>query len=366
MKKSHYVPILVSVLLSACNSGNNTQNTSSVNNSQLAEYKAQLKYTTSISNDTVLGNPAATRQQSFVSPTGGVTLNSVRVTLFNSTNCSYGTESQVVTMNGGAGVLFPAGTYTSTTASNLSLASRFSGESIAAFAASSVRFDYGYNAVGDQESGWVSAECIESGIGNFDPHPPEVCTNDQPCGFNSLQIASLPESFVPAIFVTESQFTGNLQAEASARNPSGTFNGFTGADYLCQTDSNLPSRGAGSLWRALVYNNASTAININYYRSDYSTLIAKAMGENLTFINSDDDYSLINSIVTVPVSTPAPIVWTGLSTNTTLLTCQDWTSADSSIEGLIGVSTAANTDWGVVATAPCNLVQHLYCVQQAN
>ncbi|TXI92565.1 MAG: DUF1554 domain-containing protein [Neisseriales bacterium] len=183
--------------------------------------------------------------------------------------------------------------------------------------------------------------------------------------FISLQIVSLPESFVPAIFVTESQFTGNLQAEASARNPSGIFSGFTGADYLCQTDSNLPSRGAGSLWRALVYNNASTAININYYRSDYSTLIAKAMGENLTFINSDGDYSLINSIV--PVSTPVPIVWTGLSTNTTVLTCQDWTSADSSIpEGLIGLSTAADTNWGVVATAPCNLVQHLYCVQQAN
>ena len=116
MKKNHYAPILVSVLLSACNSGTNTQSTSSVNNSQLAEYKAQLKYTTSISNDVVLRNPAATRQQSFVSPTGGVTLNSIRVTLFNSTNCSYGTESQAVTMNGGAGVLFPAGTYTSTAA----------------------------------------------------------------------------------------------------------------------------------------------------------------------------------------------------------------------------------------------------------
>ncbi|TXI93873.1 MAG: hypothetical protein E6Q33_02590 [Neisseriales bacterium] len=184
MKKNHYITILASVLLSSCNSGTNTQNTISVNTSPLAEYKAQLKYTDSISNNIGLRNPAATRQQSFVSPTGGITLNSIRVTLFNSTNCSYGTESQVVTMNGGGGVLFPAGTYTSTAASNLSLASRFSGESTAAFAASSVRFDYGYNAVGDQESGWVSAECIESGIGNFDPHPPEVCTNNQPCGFN--------------------------------------------------------------------------------------------------------------------------------------------------------------------------------------
>lgn len=360
MKKSHYVPILVSVLLSACSSGNNTQNTSSVNNSQLAEYKAQLKYTTSISSGAVLGNPAATRQQSFVSPAGGVTLNSIRVTLFNSTNCSYGTESQVVTMNGGAGVLFPAGTYTSTAASNLSLASRFSGESVAAFAASSVRFDYGYNAVGDQESGWVSADCIESGIGNFDPNPPEVCTNDQPCGFNSLQIVALPESFVPAIFVTESQFTGNLQAEASTKNPSGTFNGLTGADYLCQTDSNLPSRGAGSLWRALVYNNSSTTTNINYYRSDYNTLIAKATGENLTFISSEEDYSLINSIGIAP----ALVVWTGLSTNS-VNTCQGWTDSTSS-DGLVGLSTTATTDWGVVAPDPCSYSRHLYCVQQTN
>ena len=71
MKKSYYVPILVSVLLSACSSETTHKIHLRLIIVSLLNIKAWLKYTTSISSDAVLGNPAATRQQSFVSPTRG-------------------------------------------------------------------------------------------------------------------------------------------------------------------------------------------------------------------------------------------------------------------------------------------------------
>ena len=99
----------------------------------------------------------------------GLTLNSIKVTLFSSTNCAFGTESAILTMNGAGGVNFPAGTYTSSNASNYALAQRFGSESTyVAFNANSVRFDYLYNSA-NSGPGWVSANCMEStGIGNYD------------------------------------------------------------------------------------------------------------------------------------------------------------------------------------------------------
>ena len=95
-------------------------------------------------------------------------------------------------------------------------------------------------------------------------------------------------------------------------------------------------------------------------RSDYNTLIAKATGENLTFISSEGDYSLINS----NRYSSALVVWTGLDTNS-VTTCQGWTDSTSS-DGLVGLSTTATTDWGVVTPMSCGSSQHLYCVQQTN
>ena len=347
------------VLLASCNSGSNNSNSTSpiVNNSPLAQYKAMLNYN---SNNTNLGLKASgdTKQQSFVAPESGLTLNSIRVTLFSSTYCAFGTESAILTMNGAGGVNFPAGTYTSSNASNYALAQRFSSESTyVAFNAKSVRFDYFYNSA-NSGPGWVSANCMEStGIGNYDTN--NVCSdNTQPCGFNTLQVANLPESFLRAVFVTAQTYNGDLKTAG------GGADGYKGADNLCNKDSNKPTRGAGSTWKAILIANNGTESGVYYYRTDYSTRIGLAYGGMLNRNETNTGFmagaptALESSIV----ESSSVVVWTGNNTDN----CNLWTSNTSSFNGMVGSPTQTTTWAERVSSILCLAVRKLYCAQQAS
>ena len=348
------------VLLASCNSGSNNSNSTSpiVNNSPLAQYKAMLNYS---SNNTTLGLKADgdTKQQSFVAPESGLTLNSIRVTLFSSTNCAFGTESAIVTMNGGSGVTFPAGTYTSSNASNYALAQRFSSESTyEAFNANSVRFDYFYNSA-NSGPGWVSANCMQStGIGNYDTN--NACSdNTQPCGFKTLQIANLPESFLRAIFVTAQAYNGDLKTAGSGST------GYKGADNLCNKNSNKPSRGAGSTWKAILSSNNATESGVYYYRTDYSTRIGLGYGGRMLNRNSGNTTFAVGAEQTLEssISNRSNLAWTGTAASN----CSYWQSNSSSYRGITGQQDQTSGTWAnTTSLNPCDSTKNLYCAQQAN
>ena len=347
------------VLLASCNSGSNNSNSTSpiVNNSPLAQYKAILNYNSNNINRGLKAD-GDTKQQSFVAPESGLTLDSIRVTLFSSTNCAFGTESAILTMNGAGGVNFPAGTYTSSNASNYALAQRFSSESTyVAFNAKSVRFDYFYNSA-NSGPGWVSANCMQkTGIGNYDTN--NVCSDTQPCGFKILQVANLPESFLRAIFVTSQNYNGNLKTAG------GGSNGYKGADNLCNKDSNKPAQGAGSTWKAILSSNNATESGIYYYRSDYTTRIGLAYGGGMLNRNTTNTAFIAGAPTTLESSISAnnaSYVWTGSSSTN----CNSWATTGVAYNGTTGRANESDTNWANKTSENCGSLKYLYCAQQAN
>ena len=347
------------VLLAGCNSGRGNNNSTSpmVNNSPLAQYKETLNFNSSNNVPPELKADGDTKQQSFVVPKSGLTLNSIKVTLFSSTNCAFGTESAILTMNGAGGVNFPAGTYTSSNASNYALAQRFGSESTyVAFNANSVRFDYLYNSA-NSGPGWVSANCMEStGIGNYDTN--NACTdNTQPCGFNTLQVANLPESFLRAIFVTAQTYNGDLKTAG------GGTTGLLGADNLCNNDSNKPARGAGSTWKAILLSNSGTESGVYYYRTNYSTRIGLAYGGMLnrnTFNAGTATGAPANLESSIAVNSKN--TWTG----TTSGNCSNWTTSLANTSSIYGASGQISSSWASATLTKCSTKLNLYCAQQAN
>ena len=167
-------------------------------------------------------------------------------------------------------------------------------------------------------------------------------------GIYSSSIASAPTIYTliagspKIIFITQNSYNGDL-------------GGLDGANGICSTEAS--TQGFSGTYKALLNGNGSTTSGISYYRSDQRTLIAVATGGNLTFSTPEDDYSLVNSISTV-----ADVAWTGFSDN---FTCQNWTySTYSEVEGIVGLTNAKSTDWGIVAPMPCSAQSRLYCVQQ--
>lgn len=144
------------------------------------------------------------------------------------------------------------------------------------------------------------------------------------------------------IFVTQNSYNGNL-------------GGLTGASDICNTEA--ATQGFSGNYKALLDGNNATTNGISYYRSDQRTLIATATGGNLTFITPEDDYSLVNSISTVE----GGIAWTGFISGNT---CQDWTADSPAFEGIVGLTNANSTDWGIVSSIACSNSNKLYCVQQ--
>lgn len=364
-----YITILSVMLLAACS--NNSSGSSPANTTTLAQYKAMLAYMPVNTSKSSLREAGDTKQQSFTIA-NNVNLIDLRVTLFSTNNCQFGTNTATVTMSGGnAGVSFDAGTYTSTNASNLALQSRF-GNLVTTLNAQSVRFDYNYNTA-NGGPGWVSADCMENtGLANYESSPAE-CINGSQCGFDQAiqQDALLPESFQRAIFTTNTLTNGNM-------------GGFAGADAICNNDLNKPKLGAASLYKALLAGNNSTTAGVNYYRSDYTTKIATATGNNLVAFGNAS--ALLNSVS----SGLAHNVWTGFTpamtadgngwfyyaNDATHNNCLAWQGGNNTSYGIAGANNIAesqaqvttpyyNTGWAVSSNTTCNTSLPIMCVQQS-
>lgn len=388
-----------SVMLAACTTGSNvgvlTQETNSI--TSLADYKSMLKYTPINSNQNQLSltdNGSHTYHQAFVVPQGTtLTLSAVRVTLFTSNNCQYGTESGVVEMKGNGGVQFPPGTYTSSDASDFALHNRF--DPIAEANAQSIRFDYRYESgtdtYGAVDAGWVSAACIPSaGFGDYDQSPPTDCVSGGVCGLMNPQVANLPSTYRAVVYVTAMKTNGNIVATANAlpTHPA-IYIGNLAADYICNYDANKPSRSAGAKFMAALFLRSVSPqhYGVVYYDSSYQRLVATSndksnflMGKILTYPDGwgyGGSNQMSHSIAEFGEDDP----WIGgLSNNRDNLSCLlpgsnfNWSSDSSSQSGVTGNTSLQRikTDgngyspeyWNAAGTAGCDTLHKLVCVQQ--
>lgn len=145
--------------------------------------------------------------------------------------------------------------------------------------------------------------------------------------------SSATPSGVKLIFLTAVTYTGNL-------------GGVSGADSLCNSDSNKPN---ASTYKAFVYNQFTLAPNQTYYRTDGTTLIAT------TDASGNMPATLTNSISTVN----AP-VWVG----TASYNCIGWAAAADF--GMRGTANASNSNWNATGAQACSVsfASRLYCVEQ--
>lgn len=391
--------LVSSIMLVACTTGSNagsvTRTVSST--SSLTDYKAMLKYTPLNSNQNNLSltdNGSHTYHQAFVVPNGTtLTLSAVRVTLFTSNNCQYGTESGVVEMKGGSGVQFPAGTYSSTDASNFALHNKF--DPIAEANALSIRFDYRYESgtdtYGAVDPGWVSAACIPSaGFGDYDQNPPTDCVSGGACGLMNPQVANLPSTYRSVVYVTEMKTNGNIVATANAlpTHPAMSI-GNLAADYICNYDANKPSRSAGAKFMAALFLRSVSPqhYGVVYYDSSYQRLVATSnntsnflMG-NIVFNPvikwEGGSAQMFGSIAEFGANDP----WIGgFDNNQSGLSCNlsgsgfNWNSDSSSQSGITGDTSLRQIKrdgngyspeyWNAAGTAGCDTLHKLVCVQQ--
>lgn len=392
------VSLAISTIIVACNVGNDKENLKSeVDSSDLAKYKKMLAYASAQTNqDKSAINRASsdTHHQAFTVPAGTtLTFLKMRVTLFSSTNCQFGTELGLVEMNGGSnGVQFPAGTYTSTDASNFALKNRF--DPVAESSSLSIRFDYRYESSTDTygavDAGWVSAACIPSpGFGDYDSNPPTDCVSGGACGLFNPQVAVLPSTYRSVVYVTAMKTDGNIKATAQAlpTHPYITI-GITGADYICNYDANKPSRSAGATFKAALFPQSVSPQKrgIYYYDSSYERLIAHSMESSNFLMGYLVSYpatwayggsnNMDHSIAEYGSDDPWIGGWN--SNRDTFLGCADnsspWTSASSDLSGITGDTSLRRikTDgdgydsiyWNASSTAGCNTLHKLVCVQQ--
>jgi hypothetical protein len=200
-----------------------------------------------------------------------------------------------------------------------------------------------------------------TGIGNYDTN--NVCSdNTQPCGFKILQVANLPESFLRAIFVTSQTYTGDLKTIGSGSD------GYKGADNLCNKNSNKPSRGAGSTWKAIITyytsSNNATESGVYYYRSDYTTRIGLAYRGGMLNRNAANTSFTTGAPTTLESSISANTlnVWTGSSSTN----CNYWANSGAGYNGTTGQANVADANWSSKISDKCNSSRRLYCAQQAN
>jgi hypothetical protein len=223
-KKSYlrFATLILLPLISSCSGGGGSSQTN--NTTPLGEYKSLLTYVPSSSLRSGL-NLTANNQQSF-SVESTVVLTRIRVEFFSNNNCnsSGGGLIKTIDMNGGDGVAFPSGTYTSTGTSNYALCQRYDSsdgctalyDAFTTNAQQSLRFTYSYGA-GSGGPGDVAGSCMSGnessdyketildwsangGVGQWGE-----CSGNN-CGFSQLYNESLPSTYnsYPSINITSS------------------------------------------------------------------------------------------------------------------------------------------------------------------
>lgn len=219
------------MLVSSCSGGGHSNNTGTAN-TPLAEYKSTLIYNPLLTDRTAQLSQTANNQQSF-SVESTIILTGIKVEFFSNNNCdaSGGGLIKVIAMNGGDGVSFSAGTYTSTGASNYALCRRYDSsdncttlyDEFSANMQQSLRFTYSYGA-GSGGPGDVAGSCMSGSqssnyketildwSANGGTSQWGECSNGAACGFSQSYNESLPSTYnnVPSILITN--LTGNAES----------------------------------------------------------------------------------------------------------------------------------------------------------
>ena len=134
--------------------------------------------------------------------------------------------------------------------------------------------------------------------------------------------------------------------------------GFSGADTLCNNDSNKPS--GGGTYKALLQGNNSTTGGVPYVNTD-GDLLEVATGGDLVGLG----FPLINSFPNANANN-AKDPWTGGAIDPNGQgNCQFWTSSSASDRGHFGYP-GSNQNWFVVGNQSCDqgTAFGLYCVEQ--
>lgn len=162
----------------------------------------------------------ANNQQSF-SVAAPVTLSSIDIRFFSNNNCNGENNGlkETVTLNGGDGVIFDTGTYTSTGASNYALCGKYSTGCAGLYAEfesnqiQSMRFDYNY-AGSSGGPGVINSVCMSGSADSLykeailnwsnGSSPWTACSDGNNCGFSQAYTVNLPTTYsaVPTVIVT--------------------------------------------------------------------------------------------------------------------------------------------------------------------
>jgi hypothetical protein len=154
--------------------------------------------------------------------------------------------------------------------------------------------------------------------------------------------------------------TGPLVIYTTMALTNGNRGGITGADALCQADTQCPF---GTTCKAiLVDGTVRTASPTLNWVLQPSTQYANTSGQVIGTTNTSSVFSfpLTNALPT------SATVWTGLNVDwtTSTSTCNAWTSASTSVFGSSGESTSTSNTFINAALDLCSDVQPLYCAQQ--
>lgn len=319
-----YLPLTVGgvILLTACNGNSSSSNALGTNSSPLAEYKLMLSYAPPSGQQV---KATSNSQQSFT-VNGSTTFSSIEIKFFSNNSCESGGLQQTVTLNGGSGVTFPAGTYTSTGASNYALCGKYPGGCGALYAAfesnlvQSMRFDYNY-AADSGGPGTVAGDCM---AGNADSSHKEAvlnwsgsspwaaCTDGTNCGFSQAYNVTLPSSYNgTSILITN--LTGNTPTSVMGTSPitfTATISG-VGSSTLTATLNN-------SVTGTIVSDPSPCALTVGGTASCNFTIIPWYTGfDNSTVgLPEFDPYTPNGTQITLSATNGATISGTGVSGNT--------------------------------------------------
>lgn len=299
--------LIVSGLLVACNGGNNTGGNTIMNSNPLAEYKSMLTYTPANQQQIkATGN----NQQSFT-VTGDTTFSSIDIRFFSNNSCDgdNGGLYETITLNNGIAhrVSFPAGTYTSSAASNYALCGKYSNGCAGLYAAfdsdtvQSMRFDYNYSGGGTIRGGCMAGSADSSyreAVLNWSGSAPWAACTDNNCGFSQSYNDNLPANYtaVPAITVTpiadwqtmmgsSYAFTATITGGSSTVTPTvANLTGNTVSPASCSLNSSV----AGSESCVFIITNYTGSGNYSYWNPEgvaNSTNVNRPSSISINIIN---------------------------------------------------------------------------------
>ena len=388
-KKSYlrFATLILLPLISSCSGGGGSSQTN--NTTPLSEYKSLLTYVPSSSLRSGL-NLTANNQQSF-SVESTVVLTRIRVEFFNNNNCnsSGGGLIKTIDMNGGAGVAFPSGTYTSSGTSNYALCQRYDSsdgctvlyDAFTANTQQSLRFIYSYG-VGSGGPGDVTGSCM-SGSESSDYKETILdwsanggvsqwgeCRGNN-CGFSQSYNESLPSTYnnAPSILITDLTgntvnmmgtsnitFTATISGSGTSTVSATLTNSVTGLIVSDPSPCSLDALGVTSCSFSILpwytgFDNSTVGVpGFDPYTPSNTNILLTATN-NATISGSGVTANTINYLITTPyVYLAAPMEGAATESNTGIIWQNNRFTSD--VEGCV-IDSLTELEWYKNASSLC-------------